>query len=246
MSIQASIEALSKSNPLRNTVPKLVTNLLTAAEGEFEVRSCEVLGNGYRNRTSFLRTSRSEEVFVWAGASGLGDCLSRLSRKKEVMSLPELKIEAPGLALGGAHVLVSEREGDQISVIVRFQVFLGNLDAVLCEGLRPMPSPSVLLDALASEVLFDITLPILNICSAGDLEQLTHTDVLARYLEKLAENTSDLKFRCTLLRRFLEDISENRCARTPHLKPPTAEDTRCANLNEAEPAYLDMRNDYGT
>ena len=120
MSVQASNPALAKANSLGNTVPKFAINLLATAEGEFEVRSCEVLGNGYRNRTSFQRTARIEEVFVSAVASALEDCLSRLSRKKEVMSLPELKIEAPGLALGGAHVLVSEREGDQISVIVRF------------------------------------------------------------------------------------------------------------------------------
>lgn len=243
MSIQNSNRSLASAKPLGNTVPKFAINLLATAEGEFEVRSCEVLGNGYRNRTSFQRTARIEEVFVSAVASGLGDCLSRLSRKKEVMSLPELKIEAPGLALGCAHILVSEREEGQISVIVRFQIFLGNLDAVLCEGLRPLPSPPVLLDSLASEVLFDITLPILNICSAGDLEQLSNTEVLASYLEKLAENTDDLKFRSTLLRRFLEDISENRCARTPHLKPHTDEDARYTALNEVEPAYLDMKYD---
>jgi hypothetical protein len=231
----------SSPKPFGNTPPKLAINLLATAGGEFEVRSCEVLGSGYRNRTSFQRTASIDEVFVSAVALGLAECLAQLSRKKEVISLPEFKIEAPGLALGQAHILVSEREGEQISVIVRFQVFLGNLDSVLCEDLRPLPNAPVLLDKLANEVLFDITLPILNICTALDLGQISQAKELSRFLESLAENAEGLKFRTTLLKRFLEDIAESRCAQPPRFVMQAKYANDVVAHDEAETQFLDMK-----
>lgn len=231
----------SSPEPFGNTVPKLAINLLATADSEFEVRSCEVLGSGYRNRTSFQRTASIDDVFVSAVASALAECLAQLSRKKEVISLPEFKIEAPGLALGQAHILVSEREGGQISVIVRFQVFLGNLDSVLCEDLRPLPNAPVLLDKLASDVLFDITLPILNICAASDFGQISQTKELSCFLESLAENAAGLKFRSSLLKRFLEDIAEDRCAQTPRLVMQAKNSYDVVAFDEAETQHLDMK-----
>lgn len=208
---------LGGAKPLGASIPRFTVNLLATPEGGFEVRSCEVIGNGYRNRTSFQHAARIDEVFVDAVVAGLAQCLARLSLEKEVVSLPEFKIQAPGLALGGAHILVSEEQGGIVSIMIRFKVFLGNLDAVLCENLRPYPSAPALLDKLASEVLFDITLPLLNICSASELGQLSDTERLAKFLDNLSESTDDLKFRGALLRRYVEDLSEGRQAPPPHL-----------------------------
>ena len=224
MSVLKPDRELGGAKPLGVSAPKLTVNLLTTPEGGFEVRSCEVVGSGYRNRTSFQQDASIDEVFVAAVAAGLGQCLARLSLEKEVVSLPEFKIQAPGLALGGAHILVSEEQGGIISIIIRFKVFLGNLDAVLCENLRPYPSAPAHLDKLASEVLFDITLPILNICSASELGQLSHTEVLANFLDNLSESAEDLKFRGALLRRYIEDLAEGRQSPAPYLAGQAPED----------------------
>ena len=224
MSVLKPDRELGGAKPLGVSAPKLTVNLLTTPEGGFEVRSCEVIGSGYRNRTSFQQAASIDEVFVAAVAAGLGQCLARLSLEKEVVSLPEFKIQAPGLALGGAHILVSEEQGSIISIIIRFKVFLGNLDAVFCENLRPYPSAPAHLDKLASEVLFDITLPILNICSASELGQLSHTEVLANFLDNLSESAEDLKFRGALLRRYIEDLAEGRQSPAPYLARQAPED----------------------
>ena len=208
---------LGGAKTLGVSIPKFTVNLLTTPEGGFEVRSCEVVGSGFRNRTSFQQSASIDEVFVADVAAGLGQCLARLSLEKEVVSLPEFKIQAPGLALGGAHILVSEEQDEIISIMIRFKVFLGNIDAVLCDNLRPYPCAPALLDKLASEVLFDITLPLLNICSASELGQLSDTERLAKFLDNLAESTEDLKFRGALLKRYIEDLAEGRQASAPHL-----------------------------
>ena len=190
--------------------PKLAVNLIVTPEGAFDVRSCEVIGDGYRNRTSFQKTAVIDEVFVDVVASALGACLRDLSLKTEVVSLPDFLIEAPGLTLAGAHILVSEHEGGQVSIIIRFKVFFGGFDALLNRNYGFLPGSEDLVDRLASEVLFDITLPILNICSAADLDQLQDQRSLIDFLGKLVANTNELNFRSTLLRRFLEGASQKR------------------------------------
>jgi hypothetical protein len=184
--------------------PKFTVNLRTLADGSYAVKSCEVIGRDYRNRTSFQTDTTVERVFHEALAQGLNECLSKISQNKEVISLPDLKIEAPGIALAGAHILTSEPVDGSISVIVRFNYFIGSVEAALNETISSRDWHRELPTSIAADVLFDIALPMLDICTAHEFGLFDDSPAsMESFLQKIVENSHELRFRAEILKRFI-------------------------------------------
>lgn len=179
-------------------------NLTITADKRYEVRSCEVQSEQFRNRTSFGRGATLETAFAPALAREIRACLARLSDRTEVLSLPGFAVQAPGLSLRGVHVMATRLADGATNVILRFLHFLGGINAALAGSLGFSPSPQDERQAIATRILQDIAGPLLNICTSAALDLKETNNALGAFGRKLAANTSEIYFRIDLLRRFLE------------------------------------------
>ena len=86
----------------------MTLNLILKGAGGISLRSCEVIGRGFRHRTSFQQVSAIDDVLVEDLAQAIRECLASLPDGTRVLSLPDFLVELPGLALSGAHVMIME------------------------------------------------------------------------------------------------------------------------------------------
>lgn len=86
---------------------KFVINLTMKDDHGPMVRSCELIGKGFRNRTSFGKETALDSVFVKEVANGLRECLEDIGHETKVISFHDFSIETPGLVLSGAHMMVN-------------------------------------------------------------------------------------------------------------------------------------------
>lgn len=122
-----NVVAMTDSTETGEDQRRFIVNLM-AEKGETPyVRSCEVVSSAFRNRTSFVNTMPLEEVFCDSIAEGLNDCVNMLSGETQVISLPSLILEVPGLVLAGAHILTTVNDDGSQSIIIRFRISLGGI-----------------------------------------------------------------------------------------------------------------------
>ena len=184
---------------------KFVVTVNLPENGDAQVRSSELIGYGYRNRTSFSDDARLHDVFVKSVADGLMECLSNIGQETEVVAFKDMQIQAPGLTLSGAYMMVSQNDNGSMHVIFRFRFFLGSLNCAFKkdfgfdDGLNDESS------RLAALVISDLALPILNICEAAKTGLLTADAALSSFGEQLAERADEISFQVELVKRFVNE-----------------------------------------
>jgi hypothetical protein len=144
-----------------------------------------------------------EDVFVPQVADGVNECLSTLSDKTEVVSLPSVVIEIPGLSLAKVNVMSTKAEDGALGIILRFKMLLGGI----AKAFRPdlgiedsVPDHSAHMSAL---VLTDIVLPLLNLCEVAENGMLNETRDFSGFMDTLIERSRDVRFQAELIKRFV-------------------------------------------
>lgn len=183
---------------------KFVVNLTVLDGNDPEVRSCEIIGHNYRNRTSFGERTRLDDVFVAAIADGLSRCLDKMSNDTEVLALPDFVVETPGLTLAGAHMMVSKGDDGTLHIIFRFRFFLGGINRAFHRNIGFDGEISDENSRLSALVLADLALPILNFCEAAKAGMMTQEAPISGFVDKLVERSHEISFQIELVKRFIE------------------------------------------
>jgi hypothetical protein len=170
-----------------------------------EVRSCEIKSRHFNNRTSFSQKTALDEIFVQGVADAIRDCLGKLSKKTEVVSLPSFLLEVPGLILASAVVMSSEAPDGSVSIILRFKFAMGGVN----RAFRPEIGFDGVVDDqnahLAASVLADISLPLLNFCTAAELGVMTGDARVESFIRRLKDRSDEIKFQIELVKRFVDN-----------------------------------------
>ena len=178
----------------------LTINLILKAPQIITVRSCEVLGRGFRNRLSFQGESDLDKVLHARLAQSIRECLRSVPDGAQVLSMPEFLLELPGLALYGAHVLVMDARNGIRNAILRFTEFLGAASNAFIPEIGFDQATTTHSEKLAMNVLEEICMPILNLCHALDtMAQEQGQPVPARVRDRARE----FQFQTELLKRFV-------------------------------------------
>ncbi|WP_299953404.1 hypothetical protein [uncultured Roseobacter sp.] len=178
----------------------MTLNLTVKEDKSISVRSCEVLGRGFRNRVSFQETSELERVLVAKLAHSVRKCISTIPDGAHVLSLPDFLVEVPGLVLSGAHILVMEIKDGMRNAIVRFKEFMGALNNAFHPDIGFQEPYANHAERLATNVLADICLPLLNMCRDMEYAQV---DAHERLPQGFAERAREFEFQTELLKRFI-------------------------------------------
>ncbi|WP_237029000.1 hypothetical protein [Phaeobacter porticola] len=189
---------------------RFIVNLI-AEEGAVPfVRSCEVVSRTFRNRTSFVNTLPMHEVFCDSIADGLKDCVNMLSGETQVISLPSLILEVPGLVLAGAHILATANEDGTQSIIIRFRTSLGGIghafrpDVGFGAGLEDMTRE------VSAQVLTDLALPLLNVLSATEAGLVDAESAIGALSQQLADRVHEIRFQIELVKRYTDGLERQR------------------------------------
>lgn len=175
--------------------------------GMVYVRSCEIIGSKFRNRTSFGENATLDTAFVDRLSTALLDCVEKISQEVEMLSLPNFVIELPHLVLAGPRLIASKLEDGSTHIIMRFASFLGAINSAFRYDLGFSCNLIEHSSTLAAKVLGDLAAPILNICTSAELEAPSVADKLGNFGKKLAENSYELRFQIELLSRFASQQS---------------------------------------
>lgn len=199
---------------------RFMITLTTTGDDDTAVRSCEVVGPTFRNRTSFGTHSNINDVFVPHLAKSLDDCMARLNGETEVISLSDYHIEIRGLTLAGATVIATKVGEGALHVIIRFQMFIGGVNNAFLQGVGFIEDLDTEADRLSTMVLSELAMPIVNLCEAirtgvtNGEDNWAKLDKLGR---KLSETSHEISFQIELLKRFVQrrHTSDHATATTP-------------------------------
>ena len=183
---------------------RFIISLLVQQRGPALVRSCEIKGRTFNNRTSFGQGMTLDGALCQPLAQALQNALDGLSGKTEVLSLPEFLFESAGLMLRGIHIIATRLKDGAVNVIMRFLSFVGGINHAFAPQIGfddPVEEEG---QAIAASVLEDIAAPLLNICSTIHLELDGAHSVLGAFGERIASQTEEIRFRTHLLRRYVE------------------------------------------
>lgn len=177
--------------------------ILSAAEG-VSIRSCEIVGTHFRNRTSFSGVVDIADVLHDRIVRHIRACLDRIPDGAHVMSLPDFLVEIPGLALAGVHIMVMEVKDGLRNAIFRFKEFIGSVNQLFKPDIGVEDPNSSYAERLAVNILGDICLPLLNL--ARTLEG-QHNEAGTR-VPALQDRTREFEFQTELLKRFIFNCGE--------------------------------------
>jgi hypothetical protein len=180
----------------------LTINLLVDGSEQVSLRSCEVIGQRFRNRVSFSDTNSIDEVLVEKLAYAIRRCLAKVPEGARVLALPEFLIELPGLALSGVHVMIMEVRDEVRSAIFRFRDFIGSVNNAFRGDIGIEEPCSGYAERLAVNVLEDICLPLLNVARELEFAQTRSGAALSRALE---DKVLEFEFQTELLKRFIHN-----------------------------------------
>ncbi|WP_281983174.1 hypothetical protein [Thalassorhabdomicrobium marinisediminis] len=186
---------------------RFVVNLKVPKNGSVLVRSCEVIGGQYRNRFTFPSQVTIADVFEDQLAQGVMKCLSSLSRTTEVVSLPTLSIEVPGLTLAKAHLIANLSDSGELSIILRFKMILGNISRAFLPALGIEDSVTDHASHMSALVLTDIVMPLLDMCTLAEVDTIAKSDAVDRFVETLSDRSRDVRFQAELIKRFVNSAS---------------------------------------
>ncbi|WP_375280502.1 hypothetical protein [Pseudooctadecabacter sp.] len=187
---------------------RFVVNLIADADSVAEVRSCEVIGAHHRNRFSFPSRVTVDEVFVDEVAYGVSHCLAALSNTTEVVSLPSVTIEIPGLSLAKAHLITTRADDGSLGIILRFKMVLGGVNRAFRPELGIEASVSDQTSHMSALVLTDIVMPFLDLCTAAENGGLDTSKGLDTFIDTLIERSQDVRFQAELIKRFVAAAAE--------------------------------------
>lgn len=182
---------------------RFVVNMMMQEDGTVEVRSCEVIGTFHRNRFTFPQAITVDDVFVAEIAKGVTACLASLSHTTEVVSLPSMTIETPGLSLARAHLITTKGNDGSLSIILRFKMLLGAVTQAFQPQLGIEDSVPDHASHLSAMVLTDIVMPLLDLCTAAEEGSLTSSSGFDRFIDTLTERSNDVRFQAELIKRFV-------------------------------------------
>ncbi|MCD9149721.1 hypothetical protein [Pseudophaeobacter flagellatus] len=186
---------------------KFIVNVLVTDDRPPEVRSCEVVQQHFRNRTSFTSELGFRDVFVRDVAAGLEACLTKLSLKEaEVVSFPTLVIESPGLILAGAHVMSNFGKDGSLNIIVRFQIFLGGINHAFKANIGFDDYICNQNVKTSTRVLSDIAMPLLDLSAAAEVGLSGDSARMAEFGKELAKKSRELSFYVELVKRYVDGI----------------------------------------
>ena len=195
--------ALVQSEPGTNG-RRFIISLIARRNEPTLVRSCEIKGTTFNNRTSFGEGATLRQAFAAPLVRALNECLGKLAYKTEVLALPEFLFETAGLTLRGIHVMATRLADGAINIIMRFLSFVGGINHVLAPEIGFDDPVHAEGQAIAAKVLEDIASPLLNICTSAVLGLKSTNDMLGDFGRKIAAHTDEIQFRTQLLRRYVE------------------------------------------
>ncbi|MEM6341043.1 MAG: hypothetical protein AAF729_07825 [Pseudomonadota bacterium] len=182
---------------------KLVLKLKRRLNGSLEVLACEVLASSLTNRTVFHRSMDIFDVLNDRLSQAITRQLDDVGEARQIIALPELLVELPGLTLASAHVVVSKLVDGAQNIIFRFMQFLGSLDAALKPQIGVGGNSASYAEKLATDVLGDIALPLLNICQQTSAAKDAGQEDLKRAHDFLAKRAHEIEFQIELVKRFV-------------------------------------------
>lgn len=182
----------------------LSLNLVVQPHGVVSIRSCEVLGRGFRNRVSFQHLAPIQDIMVGILAQAMDKCLNKLPEGAHVLSLPEFLVELPGLVLSGVHVMVMDAKDGVRNAIFRFKEFMGSINNAFRGDLGFSEAGSSHYEKLAMNVLEDICMPILNLCRSFETMNFGQNNLATMELQNRAR---EFEFQTELLKRFIFNAS---------------------------------------
>lgn len=196
------MEALPQAHPITSDLSgrTMTLNLVLKAPGHVLMRSCEILGRGFRNRVSFQENQPIEEVLVGRLSHEIHKSLKTVPDGAHVLSQPEFLVELPGLALYGIHILVMEAKDGIRNAILRFKEFIGAANLAFVEDMGFHEPAATHSEKLAMNVLEDICLPILNLCET--FESLARANGQA-VPATVSDRAREFQFQTELLKRFI-------------------------------------------
>lgn len=200
--------ALSEKSAELSGSHRFVVNLIAPKGGPVLVRSCEVIGANFRNRFSFPARVSISEVFVEKMARSVMSCVSSLSRKTEVMSLPDTTIELPRLTLSKVHVVSNLSEDGQLDVILRFKTLLGGVSKAFQPDLGIVDSVPDYSTHMSALVLTDIVMPLLDMCAIAEGDEgLPSAEAFDTFMATLVDRSREVRFQAELIKRFVNSAA---------------------------------------
>lgn len=130
-------------------------------------------------------------------------CLASLSDRTEVVSLPSVSLEIPGLSLAKVNLMSTKTEDGSLGIILRFKMLLGGVARAFRPDLGIEDSVSDNSAHMSALVLTDIVLPLLNLCEVADGGTLKNTDEFTEFMDTLIERSRDVRFQAELIKRFV-------------------------------------------
>jgi hypothetical protein len=182
---------------------QMFLNLAIQENGRVFVRSCEIVGPKFRTRTSFHDLNDIDDILMPQLANTVKECLADIPEGSQVVSLPELFVEMPGLVLSSAHVLVMTVNDGVRHAIVRFKEFIGAVNRAFLPQIGFQDSILTYNERLATNVLREVCLPILNMCR--ELEFMDKHS--SNFPQRLAERSNEFEFQTELLKRYIRSNS---------------------------------------
>ena len=196
--MNALTETKQTSSDLSDRI--LTLNLTLQSRSVVTLRSCEVLGRGFRTRVSFNETRNIEDALVQRLSSTIKSCLQTLPDGAHVLSLPEFLVEMPGLVLSGVHIMVMEAKDGVRNAIFRFKEFMGAINNAFHDDIGFEEPGANHSEKLAVNVLAEICLPILNLCRS--FEEL-NLGLDRRTALEISDRAREFEFQTELLKRFI-------------------------------------------
>ena len=179
----------------------MTLNLVLSEQAGIVIRSCEVVARGFRNRISFSGEQDISGVLVSVLDRAVRDSLGKVPDEgAHVVSLPEFLVELPGLALSGVHLMIMETRDGLRSAILRFKEFMGSLGNAFLRDIGFQEEYASHAERLATSVLSDICMPMLNLCREMEFAL---ADGLAEPAPEIVARAREFEFQTELLKRFI-------------------------------------------
>lgn len=205
-----NVVAMTDSTETGEDQRRFIVNLMSEKGETPYVRSCEVVSSAFRNRTSFVNTMPLEEVFCDSIAEGLNDCVNLLSGETQVISLPSLILEVPGLVLAGAHILTTVNDDGSQSIIIRFRISLGGIGYAFRPDVGFGAGLEDLTREVSAQVLTDLALPLLNVLSATEAGLVDAESAIGSLSQQLADRVHEIRFQIELVKRYTDGLERQR------------------------------------
>ena len=189
---------------------RFVVNLTERGADDIILKSCEVLSHSFRNRVSFSAQMRCSEIFHEQISTAIDECLQGLGEGHQVLSLPSLVVELPGLIMAGAHVIASAEEDGVRAIIVRFRISVGSMAHAFLQDVGFGAGLEETTRELSAQVLSEIAMPLLNVLAASDTGLVDSERAIGVLGQQLSERVHEIRFNIEMVKRFTEQLERDR------------------------------------